>query len=432
MRLRRWSGVVLGWALFAALVAAAPARAVAQEPQKPDSVRIAELERQIETITRELEEMRLGQDLVVQADTSVYGFGPAASKVYRVRQGVSIGGYGEMMYENFGAERENGTPSGKRDRIDFLRAIIYIGYKFGDKFLFNSEIEFEHGTTDQGGSVSVEFAYLDYLLSPQFGLRAGMLLPPMGFVNELHEPPIFLGTTRPETERQIIPSTWRENGIGFFGEAGGFAYRAYVVNGFNGLGFGASGLRGGRQKGAIALAEDFGAVARVDYVGTLGLWVGTSAYVGNSGQSDSIGARTILWEGHAQYKAYGFDVRGLFALATVDDVEALNAAKGIAPGSNASIGERLVGGYVQLGYDVLRRSGTTHQLIPYVRYEMLNTQEAVPAGFAANPENDRRIVSLGAAWKPIPNISVKADYEIHRNEAKTGVDQINVNVGYLF
>ena len=406
--------------------------------QERDTTEMERLKAQVEAITQELEELRLGRDLVVQADTSVYGFGPAASKVYQVGQGVSIGGYGAVMYENFADSREDDSPSEATDRLDALRAIVYVGYKFSDKVLFNSELEFEHGSTEDGGSVSIEFAYLEYRLSPAFGLRGGLMLPPMGFINEVHEPPAFLGARRPETERQIIPSTWRESGIGFFGGLGDISYRAYLVNGFDARGFSGSGIRGGRQNGAEADAENFGAVGRLDYIGLPGLTVGTSAYVGNSGQgavlpSDptrTIGARTFIWEGHARYQQRGFDLSGLLALSTVDDAAQVNEL--IALPATESIGERLVGWYLQGGYDVLRGSRTVQQLVPYIRYEQLNTQDRVPSGFVADPANDRRLVSIGTMWKPIPNVSLKADYQITSNEADTGINQLNVNLGYLF
>lgn len=406
--------------------------------QEADSTEIERIREQVEAITRELEEMRLGRDVVVEADSTALGFGPAASKVYRVRQGVAVGGYGEVLYENFRGERQDGEASGATDRLDALRAVIYVGYKFSDKLLFNSELEFEHGSTGSGGSVSAEFAYLDYRLSPSFGLRGGLLLAPMGFINELHEPPTFLGTERPETERQIIPSTWRENGLGIFGSVGSVGYRAYLLNGFDASGFSAGGLRGGRQNGSEASARNFGGVARLEYTGVLGLNLGSSAYLGNSGQgaqrpldpSRTISARTAIWEGHAEYKAMGFDLRGLVALATVSDAELVNELNGLV--GTSSVGERMLGWYLQAGYDVLRPSGSSHQLVPYVRWEQLNTQERVPAGFEANPANDRRLVTLGGMWKPIPNVSVKADYQITTNEADTGVNQLNVNLGYLF
>jgi hypothetical protein len=414
-------------------VLAAPAAA-----QERDTTDLKRLEAQVEAITRELEELRLGRDLVVEADTGVFGFGPAASKVYKVRQGVSIGGYGEVLYENFARSREDETPSGATDRLDALRAIVYVGYKFSDKVLFNSELEFEHGSTEDGGSVSIEFAYLEYRLSPGFGLRGGLLLPPMGFINEIHEPPAFLGARRPETERQIIPSTWRENGLGFFGASGDLSYRGYLINGFDATGFAAPGIRGGRQNGAEASAENFGAVGRIDYTGMLGLTLGTSAYLGNSGQGEALPsdptqtlkAQTFIWEGHARYQRLGFDLSGLLAISTLDDAAEINALVDLT--GDASVGERLVGWYLQGGYDVLRGSQSGHQLVPYLRYERLNTQDKVPAGFAASPVNDLRFVTVGTMWKPLPNVSVKADYQIVSNEAETGVNQLNVNLGYLF
>ena len=411
-----------------------------------DSAQIAEIRRQIDAITREIEELKLGQEVVVQADTGVYGLGPAASKVYRVKQGVSIGGYGEMLYQNFADSREDGSPSGQKDQLDFLRGVVYVGYKFNDRILFNSEIEIEHASSGQAGSVSLEFAYLDYFIAGPITARGGLVLVPMGFISEQHEPTTFLGSERPATERYIIPTTWRENGLGIFGQVAGFEYRGYVVNGLDAIGdgsskamgFSAEGLRGGRQKGSKAVAEDFAGVARVDYVGVLGLSFGTSVYAGNSGQgnvvptdsSATIGALTVIWEGHAQYRSHGLDLRGLFALAHVDDVVGINAAQGYT--GNESVGERLKGWYLQGGYDVLHGANTEHQLVPYVRYEQINTQDRIPDGFSADPANDRQIITIGAEWKPILNLVVKTDYLINKNEADTGVNQFNVNIGYLF
>lgn len=464
---RPFVALLPGLFVGALLCAAGPNPGAAQEPEtderierlerevrelrervaRQDTTELEELRRRLEAVVRELEELRLGREVVTADTVGLYGLAPAASKVYRAEPGISIGGYGEILYENFSAEREDGSPSGATDQLDALRAIVYVGYKFSDRILFNSEVEFEHATTSDGvGEVSVEFAYLDYFLTDDIGLRGGLLLLPMGILNEIHEPPTFLGTERPVTEQAILPSTWRENGIGLFGRARGLDFRAYLVNGLDAVGggssaasgFGASGLRGGRQKGGKAVAEDLAGVVRLDYTGTLGLMVGTSVYIGESGQNapspleagETIGARTLIWEGHAQYRAHGLDLRGLFALADVDDVAELNRARGLE--GSASIGERLLGGYVQVGYDVLHRTRTTHQLLPYLRWERLDTQDEVPEGFGADPANDRTIVSIGAAWKPIPGFILKSDYQIHENGADTAVDQFNVALGYLF
>ena len=388
------------------------------------------LEAQLDALTRELETMRLGREVVPEADSSQNGLGPAASKVYRVRQGVSLGGYGEVIYQNFADQHEDGTPSGMASTFDAVRAILYVGYKFTDRLLFNSEIEVEHGGTEHGGAVALEFGYLEYRLGRCGGVRAGQVLVPMGLLNELHEPPAFLGAKRPLTETFIIPSTWHENGIGIFGEAGPLVYRAYLVNGFAGERFEAAGLREGRQDGAEAVARHFGGAGRVELTTMPGLVLGTSGYVGNSGQSDSIKARTAIWESHVEFRRGPLELRGLLALAFVDDADRLNNAAGLV--GSESIGKRLMGWYLQGGYDVLSHTSSSQQLIPYVRYEQINTQDQVPTGFMSDPATDRRVTTLGGVWKPVPNVALKADYQIMKDEANSGVSQLNVALGYLF
>lgn len=391
-----------------------------------DTTDLAQLERRVEAITRELERIQLGGDVVAQADTGILGFGPAASKVYKVNEGVSIGGYGEILYRLVADEVESGESSPAANRFDALRAIVYFGYKFNDRLLVNTEIEIEHAN-----EAFLEFAYLDYRLSDRIGLRGGLLLSPMGLVNELHEPPVFLGTTRPLVEQRVIPTTWRENGLGVFGDVGQVSYRAYVMNGLQGTKFSAAGLRGGRQKGSNALAEDVAAVVRADYTGMPGVLVGGSAYYGGSGQGATVGAEevqanTFIWEAHGSYQVRGLDLRGLVAGAHVDEAELLNAA------GAGGVAERLGGGYAHVGYDVLRRTGTTQQLFPYVRYEWLDTQMEV--GDAATPSgaNEGSAILLGASWKPVPQVAVKADYQIHSNQAETGRNQFALVLSYLF
>jgi len=403
-----------------------PASAFAQEP---DSTRLSDLEARVEALTRELERVNLG-DEVVRADTSIGGFGLGASKVYQVERGVSLGGYGEVLYENYASELEDGSPASKSDQFDALRAIIYIGYKFNDRLLFNSEIEIEHGN-----EAFLEFGYLDYLLNENVGVRGGLLLAPLGFLNELHEPPIFLGTERPVTEQRIIPSTWRENGIGLFGSTKDFNWRVYVMNSLDGAGFDDDGFRGGRQKGSKALAEDLGVAGRFDYVGKPGLILGASGYMGETAQNrelegETIDGRIFIWDAHVDYKVRGWELRGLVAGATVDDPISLNELNGLTGADG--VGEQMLGWYLEAGYDILRSTTTPQQLLPYVRYEQVNTQQEVAEGFAANPANDLTVLSLGAAWKPAPQAVFKLGYQIHQNEAETGLNQFNMQIGWLF
>ena len=215
--------------------------------QQPD---LDELRRRLDLLAEEVERLRSGEVSLtgLSADEArAIGLAPSASATYGRGQGLSIAGYGEMLYENFGSENEAGAPAGVGTQLDFLRAIVYTGYRFNDRFLFNSEIEIEHAD-----EISIEFAYIDYQAHEHFGVRGGMLLLPMGLVNEFHEPTVFLGTERPVTENRIIPSTWRENGGGVYGSIDRVTFRAYVVNGFDGARFSSNGVRDGRQNGGKA------------------------------------------------------------------------------------------------------------------------------------------------------------------------------------
>lgn len=400
---------------------------------EPAGDRVAELERRLEVLAQEIEKMRIGE-AAAEADTSAYGFGPAASKIYRTERGLSIGGYGELLYQNFSTDRDNGAASGRTDTFDVLRGVMYFGYKFNDRWLLNTEIEYEHA----GSEVAVEFAYVDYLWRPEVNFRGGLVLIPMGFLNELHEPTVFLGARRPDIENVIIPSTWREGGFGVFGDVGPFTYRTYIVDSLRGAGFSSGGLRGGRQKGNQAKAEDFSWVGRLDFTGVPGLLVGGSAYIGDSGQDlvttgaapgRDIALGTEIFEGHVEWRWQGLEIRALGVQASLDDVADLNRALNLT--GTASVGEKLKGYYLQLGYDVLAGRGE-RSLTPYARWESYNTQDEVPAGFAASRATDVESLTLGVAFQPIDHLVVKVDHQDYDNAAGTGVDQFNVLLGWIF
>ena len=407
---------------------------IAQMQPSPD---LAEIRRQIEILGSEIEALKTRQtDEPALADVEQHGLGAAASKVYRVNQGISFGGYGEMLYENFDKKSDAGVAVSNRDQFDMLRGILYAGYKYNDRVLFNSEIEFEHGSTGSGGEASVEFAYLDYLVRPDIGLRGGLVLVPMGLVNEQHEPTAYLTARRSAVENSIIPSTWREMGVGAFGDVGQVTWRAYVVNSLNGRNFTAGGVRGGRQKGARALIEDLALTGRVDWQPMVGTVVGGSFFTGNTGQANVAGGNTVdakltLWDLHAESQFRGATVRALWTRGTLDDVAQLNALNSFT--GNRSIGESLAGWYVEGGYDLssLLNFGES-SLTPYVRYERLDTQRRVPAGFTRNPANDQTIFTWGVQFKPIPQTVIKADYQDVENEAGTGLNQWNFAIGYIF
>jgi hypothetical protein len=422
----------------------------------PGGAAVEDLEKRIEALSREIERLRIGEAAAPEAKESVLGFGPAASKVYHVQRGVSIGGYGEMLYENFADSRDDGSASNAVSQADFLRAVLYFGYKFDDRFLFNSEIEYEHAQAGEGksGEVSVEFAYLDYRAARGFGLRGGMLLIPMGFLNELHEPPIFHGAKRPQVEQVILPSTWRENGVGVFGEAGPVSYKVYAVASLRASGFSESqGVRGGRQAGARSRATDVAVTGRVDWTIAPGLLVGASGFTGKTGQrvevdTDMSGSvdtrfpdgRFSIWDAHAEWRWRGLRLRGLYARGIQSEAAEIGALidsnSTIAGIQRSAIGERIVGWYAEAAYNVLAAVDRSDQdLSLFCRYEEFDTQARVAAideADASRPENDRVVRTCGVTYRPIPNVAVKVDAMNFSNRAGTAVDQVNFALGYLF
>jgi hypothetical protein len=412
------------------------------------NAKLEELSRRIDILAREIENLKMGEAAPAleagakagEKSVERYGIGPGAARVYGIKSGVSIGGYGEVLYDNFASKDQSGNPASGDDVITLLRAVVYLGYKFDQHFVLNTEIEYENAVvaSDKGGEAEIEFAYIDYMHSPAFNSRTGLVLIPSGLVNQLHEPTAYLGARRPDVEDVIIPSTWRELGTGVYGTAGPVSYQLYGVNGLNAAGYNADeGIREGRQEGSEALAKSWAFSGRVDLTAVPGLLVGASVFSGDAGQGQftpsgqKISALTTVFDAHLDWRWRGLWVRGLYAHTTIAQADLINQLNNFE--GDESVGSRQEGWYVQAGYDVLSLvSSTRLSLIPYARYEQYDTQAQVPAGYERNPENDITELTLGAAFQPIPQLILKADWQQRHNAAKTGVDVWNVSLGYVF
>ena len=425
--------------------------------------KLAEIERRIEILAQEIEAMKIGEAAQTPADQPAqaaaasesplsapagtvqdagrrFGLGLSASKVYQRQSGVSIGGYGEVIYQNFANHDQSGDPSGDEDQITLARAVVYLGYKFDRHFVLNTEIEYENAViaSDKGGEVEVEFAYIDYMNRPEFNARAGLVLIPMGLVNEQHEPTAFLGVRRPDVEDVIIPSTWRELGFGVYGEAGPISYRGYMVNGLNAAGYSADeGIREGRQEGSEALAKSWAFAGRADFVGLPGLTLGASVFAGDSGQGqftpsgEEIKGFTTVVDAHADWRWRGLWLRGLYAHTSISEAELINQLNGFE--GDQSIGSQQQGWYGQAAFDLFSLMPASKMALwPFVRYEGYDTQLRVPAGYERNPENNVHQLTLGLAYYPISRLVVKADWQQRLNGARSGVNQFNVGLGYIF
>ena len=395
-------------------------------------------------------------------EDSIYGLGPAASKIYGVERGLSIGGYGEAFYRKDVSDKSRSD----RDFTDNLRFVLYTGYKFTDRIIMNAELEFEHAGTGAGGSVSVEFAYIDFLLWEWANFRAGMLLAPLGIVNELHEPVFFHGVERPEVERRIIPSTWRENGIGIFGQLlPGLEYRIYGMNALEGASSNTAActpdengncltkpsfklkehFRSTRQKGGNAMAEDIALAARLDYTPMLNLTFGGSVYTGKTshdsqyyecvdgdcGPANVPGARLTIWELHGMYSRQGLDLRALFAMSHLEDSDELNRI-----GGGGKIAKEMYGFYTEVAYDIMPwlLGDTQQQLSPFFRFSYIDQHADMAGDWEEQGRYENNIWTTGISYKPHPNVVLKVDYrnfDTDDNDYERE-DEVNFGIGFVF
>jgi len=412
---------------------AAPPPAVVAAPAPPPAAAAAEQDRKIGVLAGEVERLK---SLFVLPENkelkSYYGLGPAASKVYQVDRGLSIGGYGEFAFQKLVSDRQ-----GNRDTFDVQRFVLYTGYKFTDRILLNSELEVEHAVSarDTEGEVEVEFVTLDFLAWKALNFRTGLMLIPMGFINEIHEPPFFHGVFRPEVEERIIPTTWRAGGVGIFGTlAPGLEYRAYAVNGMKAADFTNEGVSEGKQEGSFASINDFAGTARLDYTPLPGVLLGGSFFAGNAGQGDDFAGRkpdvfTLLWETHAQLRWRGLEMRALGAFTHIDD------AAQVSEGVEDTIGKDQYGFYVEAAYDVLPLvlPETAQYVAPFFRYENFDTQDSVPRGFARVPGNAVQLYTVGIDYKPHPQVVLKFEYRNFDNgSTKPIADDVNFGAGFVF
>jgi hypothetical protein len=395
------------------------------------------LEERVEILTEEVSRLR-EQMNIPETDKQLegaYGMGPAASKVSP---------YGDTDI------------TGQVNITDFYRFIAYFGYKFSDWIVMNTEIEFEHATTSsnfqgKSGSVSVEFAYLDFLINPAINARAGNLLVPMGFLNLMHEPPTYWGNFRPFVETTIIPTTWREMGLGIHGELHDVRYTAYLLNGFNGSKFDDKGVRSGRQKGNRAIWEDVGGVLALDYSFngiTNGLvLIGGSVFAGGADQNlieDSMGdlitINNQIYELHIEFRKSGFKTR---ALATAGRISNAGTLSNILYGDedtgdvSKQVPEKQFGWYIEAGYDVatIISKQARFTLTPWLRYEQYNLQDEVSGstGLLANPALDGTLFTIGIESKPHPNVVLKLDFVHPTNKSDAPVsDEIRLGAGFIF
>lgn len=393
------------------------------------------LEEKLDILQQEIEalksQMAKAQSKEAQSGAAPQGIGMNNS----TSGGTTIGGYGEVVYNNY---RDGSV----KDEADLKRFVIFLGHKFNDRLRLYSELEVEHAKADKsGGEVAMEQAYLEYGLTDKVNARAGMMLMPLGIVNETHEPPTFYGVERNEVESRIIPSTWREIGIALQGEAAaGLEYNIGISTTPDASKYkdSSKGFRDLRTSGRQVAANDLGVFGALNYRGVPGLLLGGAVFSGNTAQ-DGHGetakptlagakANLTLWDIHAKYSYRDLDLQALYARGTLTDTDKINAAAGLASGSNKAAPKSFYGWYSQAAYHVWKKGDL--DLAPFLRYEKYNTQQEVDDGYTKDLNNDETVTTVGVNFKLHPQVVVKADFQNYKTDNKK--DRLNLGVGYMF
>lgn len=358
---------------------------------------------------------------------------------------LTIGGYGQIDYNQPLSKdvRSNG-------KLDVHRLVMLFGYKFNKRTQFVTELEFEHVK-----EVYVEQAFLQYKINDYMNFRGGLILTPMGYINEYHEPVAFNGVERPLVDKYIAPTTWREIGAGFTGNIidASLKYQAYLMNGFNGYDgdpklSGKNGLRKGRQKGAESFISSPNLAAKVEYYGIKGLNLGVSGYFGKTQSTlyngidpkdeDALAAADSSVVGismiglDARYQLKALQVKGQFYYNSLSNTEEYNYFTTVDSIPN-NLGSSMQGYYAELGYNVLHHFNSTNELTPFVRYENYNTQNTMAEGFEANDGYNNTIITTGLGWKMAKGAVLKADMQFVKSEAADDYSKIfNAGIGIMF
>lgn len=323
---------------------------------------------------------------------------------------TSVGGYGELHYNNL--KGEGGAAD--KEEMDFHRFVLFFDHTFNEQIRFVSELEIEHALAGESkpGEVELEQAYIEYDINPRLTGRAGLFLLPVGILNETHEPPTFYGVERNPVENNIIPTTWWAGGAGLTWRlADGWTYDAAVHEGIK-ITAANFAVRGGRQKTANADAEDLAFTSRLKWTAIPGLEIAGSYQF----QSDITQVKGDNAEGGHLYEAHAVYTRGPFGL------RALYAMWDIKGSAVAAVGaDRQEGFYIEPSWRLTPAVGL------FTRYNVWDNQ----AG-DNSIASERKQWDVGVNWWLHQNVVLKADYQSQNNESGAEQNGFNLGVGYQF
>jgi hypothetical protein len=347
---------------------------------------------------------------------------------------VNLFGYGEL---NFTRPKNNIAGSEATAR----RAVLGFGYKFNDRTRFAAELEVEHAVVskDDSGEVAFEQLYVEHDISDGLSAKMGLFLLPVGYMNESHEPTRYYGVTRNLVETAIIPSTWRELGVGFRGiQDSGLRWDAGVVTSFDltkwptdSADTKESPLGAIHQEGQKAKAASLGYYGALNFDGIPGVNFGGSLFQGGIGQKQptiaSPNASVTLAEVHTKWQVGSWDLSALAAQGWFHDVSAFNAS---GNGASNPVPDQFRGWYAQAAYR-LWRSGD-RSLVPFTRYEQVNTALGFSGLGGLAPANDpnTKVWTAGASYYLHPQVVVKMDMQKYQNNS--ALDRFNMGLGFHY
>lgn len=385
--------------------------------------------------------LMFGAAIAQQDATPTYEYQNSAQRLLSQNKGLTIGGYAQIDYNQpFGEDyRQNGN-------LDVHRLVMLFGYNFSDRLQFVSEIEYEHVK-----EVYIEQAFLQYKINDYINFRGGLMLIPMGIINEYHEPNTFNGVERPVSDKYIAPTTWREMGLGFMGNIPEISlrYQLYLMNGFNGYDgdakfSGKNGLRKGRQKGAESYTSSPNFTGKVEYYGIKGLTLGLSSYIGPSQSAaydgieytdevglafaDSTVVGINMIGADFRYNIKGWEFRGQLYYNALSNTDQYNESL------DADLGSEMMSYYIEAGYDVFRPfESLKTQMIVFARYETFDTHHAVAGNTIMNDQFNKEVITTGIGWKLDPKVVLKADVQFFSNKSTDDYTKMfNAGIGLMF
>lgn len=390
---------------------------------------------------------------------------------------LSVGGYGEVaMSRNFYsdhvsryslADEHKDDPS--HGRFDIPHAVIYLGYDFGKGWTMGTEIEFEHGgvgmayekedeeggeweqEVEKGGEVELEQFWIQKSFGRWANIKAGHIVVPVGLNNAYHEPLNFFTVYRPEGENTILPSTWHQTGISFWGKTKGWRYELQFLAGLNSDNFTNTGWinKGPGTPTEGEIATKYGTALRIDNYCIKGLRIGLSGYyghaIGNSYPNNKDGAESkykgVVAIGAIDftYNNYNWIVRGQADYGYLSDAKQLkyftNRLNGLSPFHHSAFVSKNAFAYgIEAGYNVfsqiekLRQSNQKMYL--FGRYEHYNPYASKTKNTSYDYTNVKRM-AVGINYYPVKQIVVKAEYS-HRFLKSQYNNEPAINIGVAY